>query len=114
MELEFKTQALAKHCTDEKTRRKKYGKIGGKRLGARLATLEAADSMQLIPHIPGNFHSLRADRKGSWSCNLEHPHRLIFEPANGELDAEGALILSSVTKVLITEIVDYHPRNQNH
>ncbi len=56
------------------------------------------DCSDEIKVLPGRFHELSGNRKGQWSCDLDHPFRLIFEP----------LIEKGEVNVQIIEIVDYH------
>lgn len=61
-------------------------------------------------HGVGGFHPLKADRAGSFALNLDGPYRLIFKPDHDPrpLLADGGIDESSVIRVAITEVVDYH------
>ena len=63
-----------------------------------------------LQFLPGNFHNLSADRNGQWSCSLDHPYRLVFEPAATPVptNEHGTPILTEMKIVEIIEIVDYH------
>ncbi len=88
-------------------------KLGAKRAGLfhqRLEDMAASDSFADLEHLPGRFHSLTQNRKGQWACDLDHPYRLIFEPAEEPLprDKQGNLMLTEIKIVEIIEIKDYH------
>jgi len=53
---------------------------------------------------------LKANRKGQWAIDVEHPYRLIFDPANDPLPyvKEDILDLSQITAIRLLEIEDYH------
>jgi proteic killer suppression protein len=55
-------------------------------------------------------HELRADRKGQFAVALEHPFRLVLEPAD-EPPAwkdDGGFDWNRIRKIRVLEVVDYH------
>jgi proteic killer suppression protein len=56
------------------------------------------------------LHPLKGIRKGQLSVDLDHPYRLLFEPASDpvpQLDG-GGIDPSKITAVKILEIADTH------
>jgi proteic killer suppression protein len=55
-------------------------------------------------------HELKGDRAGTLAVDLQHPYRLIFEPANDPVPskADGGLDWTAVTSVRILAVEDYH------
>jgi proteic killer suppression protein len=89
--------------------RKKCQKATG-RLKRRLDDLRAADNLHVMMTLPGNCHPLVANRKGQWAVYLEHPYRLVFEPANDPLPdlGNGRLDLEKITAVRLISVEDCH------
>lgn len=80
------------------------------KLKRRLDDIRAAENMQVLITLPGRLHALRADRKGQWAMDLEHPKRLIMEPLGDPLpyNEDGWLDLEKVTAVRVLGMEDYH------
>ncbi len=76
----------------------------------RLANLEAAKNASDLRRFPGRWHPLRADRSGQMSGDLDHPRRLIIEPADltSVQRSDGSIDWEQVTDVVIVEIADTH------
>lgn len=89
--------------------RKKCQKAKG-RLKRRLDDLRAADNLQVVMGLPGRCHPLVGNRKGHWALDLDHPYRLVLEPANDPLPdlGDGRLDLEKITAVRLLSIEDYH------
>ena len=64
----------------------------------------------LRPPFPGRCHELIGDRGGQLSLDLDHPYRLIFEPANDPIPCktDGGLEWKDVTAVEIVGVEDTH------
>ncbi len=109
MEIIFKTKKLAKILNSSKLIEKNYGN-SAKKIKQRLDDLAMVDNLQDAMNLPGRHHQLKGKRKGQFACDLEHPFRLIYEPANEPLsvDEKGLLIFSEVTVIKIIDITDYH------
>lgn len=111
MDLEFADRKLRKQCEEKKKAIRAWGDRCARKLMRRLAEIEAADSLAVLMQIPGaRCHSLKGDRAGQFAVHLEHPRRLVFEPAGdrSSIENDGVLCLERVTAVRILEVVDYH------
>jgi len=87
-----------------------WGAIQAKKLQQRLDDLKAAPVLDAMHGLPGRCHELSHDRAGQLSLDLEHPNRLIFEPANDPIPRkpDGGLEWKGITAVRIIGVVDYH------
>lgn len=76
----------------------------------RLDQIRAADTLEDLRHVPGNFHELTGDRNGEWACNLTGQMRLVFEPHNMPLPRlnNGSVDWSAIEGITVLEIIDYH------
>jgi toxin HigB-1 len=61
-------------------------------------------------HMPERYHELREDRKGQWSCDLDHPYHLIFLPQENPIpvNEDGQYVWCEILGIEILEIADYH------
>ncbi len=109
MEIFYKTKKLAKVLNSSKLIDKTYGK-SAKKLKMRLDDMAMVNNLKELMALPGRHHPLIGDRKGQFTCNLEHPFRLVYEPANEPLptDENDALIYTEISIVEIVEVTDYH------
>jgi len=109
MEILFRTKKLAKILNNDRLLSKHYGHLATK-IKIRLDDMAAADNLEVVMSLPGRHHPLKGDRKGQFACDLIHPYRLVYEPANDPLpvDETNALIYNKVTIVAIINIEDYH------
>jgi len=110
MDISFGDSKLEKYANDDKKAIKKLGVKRAKLYKVRLDDLRASDSLEDVRHLPGRFHELKGNRKGSWACDLDHPYRLIFKPQNTPIpeNEHGQYIWQEIEAVEITEIADYH------
>lgn len=111
MDILFASNKLQKECTQERNLQQKHGERRAQLLKRRLGEMTDADNLAILKLLPGaRAHALSANRKGQWAVDLDHPYRLIFEPAHEPipLNAGGGWELSQITAVRILEIVDYH------
>ncbi len=76
----------------------------------RIASLVAAPTLSAMEGVPGRCHQLRGDRTGEFAVHLWGPVRLIFVPEHNPvpLHDDGGIDRSRVTRIRITEVVDYH------
>lgn len=109
MEFFYKTKKLAKVLNSSKLIDKSYGKLA-KKLKMRLDDMAISENLEELMALPGRHHPLTGSRKGQFACDLEHPFRLVYEPANEPLptDKNDALIYKEVSIVGIIEVTDYH------
>ncbi|MDI3527424.1 MAG: toxin HigB [Tenuifilum sp.] len=109
MKIYFKTKKLAKVLNDSNSINRVYGN-SAKKIKQRLDDLAMVDNLEEAMQLPGRHHPLTGDRKGQFACDLEHPFRLIYQPANEPLpiDEKNTLIYKEITIIEIIEITDYH------
>ncbi len=110
MKITFRTNKLRKIANNPKLCIKEYGDNCAKKLWKRLTDLRDASTLEDVRNLPGRYHELKADRKGQWACDLEHPYRLIFEPLENPipLNEDGGYMWIKILSVEIIEITDYH------
>lgn len=111
MEIRFATKGLQKVCNSKKELDRTFGNKIAEKLAQRLFELKAAESLAEMSHLPPiRLHELGGKREGQLAVDLVHPKRLIFKPDHDPLPkkTDGGLDKTRVTRVLITEIVDYH------
>jgi len=106
----FRTDRLAKQCSDLRALKRLYGEQQARRIRQRLDDLRAAAALSNFRELPGRCHELKGDRKGQLALNLVGGDRLVFEPAENPppVKPDGGLDWSAVTSVLIIGIEDYH------
>lgn len=111
MDILFGSRKLEKTCTSGVDAVKVYGPQGARVLRRRLDDIRAASTLAILGKLPqARCHELVGDRKGQLAVDLNHPYRLIFEPANHPLpvNLHGGLDWERVTAITIIEVVDYH------
>ena len=110
MDIQFRTTKLQKRCNSLKEAQKVWGETCGKLVMRRLDEMLAADNLHVLRKVHRRCHALTGNREGQWSVDLEHPRRLVFEPANDPLPLceDGSLDLQNVTIVRILEVGDTH------
>lgn len=77
---------------------KKWGANLAKKLKLRLHDLDAAESMEDLPHMTGRWEQLTADLAGLWSGRLTGNWRVIVRPGDDEATVE------------VVDVTDYHRR----
>ncbi len=110
MEITFKDRTIRKCANQDRYASKVLGTKRSKLLKTRLDDLSAATTLEDVRHLPGRYHELTSNRKGQWSCDLDHPYRLIFEPHEDPIptNEDGQYLWIEILGVEIIEIVDYH------
>jgi proteic killer suppression protein len=81
MDITFANRKLEKYGNSFSLAQKKLGNDRATKYHQRLGDIRDADSFADLEFLPGKFHALTANRSGQWSCSLDHPYRLILEPA---------------------------------
>jgi proteic killer suppression protein len=106
----FNDKKLEKLANNDRAAKADLGKIRANKFKQRLTDLLDATILEDVRYLPGNFHELKADRKGTWACDLDQPYRLIFRPHENPIpiDSSGRYIWSAITGIEIIEIVNYH------
>ena len=111
MRIFFKTRKLQKICSEGAVGRKHLGAKGSLKLQQRMMELSAAQNLAEISRLPpARCHELTGNRTGQLSVDLEHPHRLLFIPANNPLPQRksGGMNWQGITEIEIIEIADTH------
>lgn len=110
MNLTFGSNKLEKLANDYRKCQKEFGQIRARLYNKRLSDLHNADTLEDVKNLPGRYHELTGDRKGQWACDLDQPHRLVFEPHENPIptDNSGKYIWLEIKGVEILEITDYH------
>ena len=82
-----------------------------KLLRRRLDEFRAAENLEIMRSLPQvRCHELKGNREGTLSVDLDHPYRLIFEPASTPIPrkSDGGLDWTKVTAIRVLTIEDYH------
>lgn len=110
MKITFADKKLAKLANDDRKMLNALGNPRAKILRRRLTQLQDATTLEEVRNLPGNYHELRNDRKGQWSCDLDQPYRLIFTPHENPIptNADGQYIWLEITGVEVIAIINYH------
>jgi len=110
MDITFDDNKLKKYANDDKRAIRKLGAIQAGLYKERLDDLRAADTLDDVRYLPGNFHELVGTRKGQWACSLDGQNRLIFKPHENPIpeNESGQYIWLEILGVEVVEIVDYH------
>jgi toxin HigB-1 len=112
MEIEYQNTKIQKVCTQEKVGDKKLGKQRAELVRRRLTQLRASENLAAYAELPGagRPHELKADRKGQFAIDLDHPYRLIFVPATPDQvrKPDGGFDWTKIVIIEIAEITDYH------
>lgn len=110
MNLTFDKKKLQQYANNDRLALKDLGKIRAALYKERLDDIRAATTLEDTRYLPGNFHELKANRKGQWACDLDHPYRLVFEPHENPIptNENGQYIWIDIKGVEILEIVNYH------
>ncbi len=112
IDISWSDRKLQKSCSSDKDGKRTFGADQWKVLKRRIVSLEVAPTLADMQSVPGRFHELSADRAGQFSLDLRGSYRLIFEPDHEPVplvDA-GGIDRTLVTKIVITEVADYHGR----
>lgn len=110
MDIVFATAQFRKECNSYKLLVRRHGQRRANKIKKRLDDLRAANTLEDMVNLPGRCHELTGNRSGELSLDLDHPHRLIFEPANNPIPrkADGGLDWTQVTAVRIKGVEDTH------
>ena len=114
MEIYVHDNRLRRAIQDAASCRRRYGADMAKKLTLRLTALRAAESLADFwppKSGPERCHELKGDRSGTFSVDLKHPYRLLFEPsaATPPTDSSDAQQRwQSITSIDILAIEDTH------
>jgi len=102
---------LAKYCNSLKAAQKQWGTICGKLVMKRLDDIRDSDNLMVLQKVPqARCHPLKGDMAGFWSLDVEHPYRLLIEPADEKLPMtpDGRLDAEAITAVRVIGVRDTH------
>jgi len=111
MDIGFQSKKFEKICNTQKLLLKEFGEEQSEKIRRRLDELRATDNLQDISHLPPpRCHELSGNRKGTFSVDLRHPYRLLFEPAETPipLKEDGGIDLEQVHAITILGVEDTH------
>lgn len=110
MNIIFQDKKLLSLVNDDRTLQKEKGKKQADKIRQRLAQLQAAETLEDLRHVAGNYHELTGNRKGQWACDLDQPYRLIFVPQENPvpMNKSGQYLWVEIRGVEIVEITNYH------
>ncbi|MEH2090488.1 type II toxin-antitoxin system RelE/ParE family toxin [Nostoc sp.] len=111
MDIVFENSKFEQECNNQRLLVKNQGADRAKRIRLRLDHLRYyANVLEDMRNLPGRCHELLYDRAGQLSLDLDHPYRLIFEPANEPIPTklDGGIDWSQVTAVRIIGVENTH------
>jgi len=115
MKIEVKDKKLKAALEDEALCQRRYGADMAKKIGVRVASLAAAQSLHVFwPPFsrPERCHELQGDRKGTFSMDLVHPFRLLFKglaiPQLSPKETDEQARWKSIDAIEIVGIEDTH------
>jgi proteic killer suppression protein len=113
IKISWSDRKLEKACTRGAAGQRRWGANHWALLKRRIASLEAASTLQEMAGVPGRMHGLHGDRRGQFALCLWGSYRLVFAPDHNPIPTlpDGVGIdQAQVTDIRIIEIVDYHGR----
>ena len=114
MDIYIANNKLHAALQDEDSCRRRYGAEMTKKIMLRLDALQAAASLADFwpPRSgPEQCHELQGDRAGTFSVDLKHPYRLLFEPSTATAPtdfSDAQQRWTSITSINILSIEDTH------
>jgi len=110
VKISFGDKKLEKLANNYRKCQKEFGQPRARLYNKRLLDLLNAQTLEDVRNLPGHYHELKDDRKGQWSCDLDQPYRLVFEPLEKPIptNKSGKYIWFEIKGVEIIEITDYH------
>jgi proteic killer suppression protein len=101
---------LEKSCSSESAGARRWGTDHWSLMKRRLATLRATPTLKDMDQAPGNCHALSANRAGQFAVHLWGQYRFVFLPNHDPVPRtdDGSIELTDITRITITEVVDYH------
>jgi len=106
----FADKKLAKLANDDRKLDREYGKVRADKIRTRLSQLHGATTLEDVRNLAGNYHELKANRKGQWACDLDQPYRLVFIPHEKPIpvNKSGQYLWIEIKGVEIIEVSNYH------
>ncbi len=112
MEVNFLDKKLEKLVSNHTKLVRDHGTTVAKAVPKKIRDLKSARNLaDYLLNYPGKSKELKDDRKGQFSVRLDDKVRLVFAPDEQETPRkpDGGLDWHRITKIVITEIVNYHP-----
>jgi plasmid maintenance system killer protein len=110
MEIEFGSKKLRKQFSNASEIKMAFG-TRAKFVSQRKDEIESSPTLTVLMQIPAaDCHQLAGKRNGQWAVKISGNFRIIFKIADDPLPMKNPTEIdpSSVTKICIIEIVDYH------
>ena len=112
MKIHFRNRKTEKQFDDARLYRV-HGPKRAERIRARLYAIYKAENLSAFwpPKTgPERCHELTKNLKGKFSMDLDHPYRLIFEPAHDPVPRldDGGIDWQAVTEIIIIGVEDTH------
>ena len=106
----FADKRLERLVNEDRRMIRELGMLRATLLRRRLSQLEDATSLEDVRNVAGNYHELKHNRKGQWSCDLDQPYRLIFAPIEKPIpiNESGQYVWMKIKGIEIIEIINYH------
>jgi plasmid maintenance system killer protein len=105
VDISFQSRKMAKEFNAQAQLVRRYGPRRAKLIRRRLDELRAAETLEVMSTIPrARCHELHQNLAGKLAVDLDHPYRLIFEPAHDPIprkDDDGGLDWKRVTAIRI-------------
>jgi plasmid maintenance system killer protein len=110
LDITFNSDKFRKECNCQESLVKRHGSRRAKKIRRRLDDLQAANVLEDMRSLPGRCHELKGTQSGQLSLDLDHPYRLVFEPANDPIPrkVDGGLDWTRITAVMILDVEDTH------
>ena len=108
MDIEFGNSRLKKLCEDRRIATRKLGADSARRLGTRMAEIQAASNVGEL--FAGKPHPLSGDREGEFAVSLAGGDRWVFVPNDNppKVTDTGHVNWQEVSSVRIIFAGDYH------
>lgn len=110
MDISFASEKFADEVNEYRLLVRRQGERRAKLIRRRLDELRAAQTLEDMRLLPApRCHELRGDRGGQLTVDLDHPYRLLFEPAApAPRKTDGGLDWRGVVAVVVIGVVDTH------
>lgn len=110
LNIEFEDLKFEKQCNNHRLLVRKQGQVRANKIRQRLDDLHAARNLEDMRTLPGRCHELHGEQSGQMSLDLDHPYRLIFEPAYNPVPVkqDGGLDWPNIDSVRVIGVEDTH------
>lgn len=114
MQVYISNKKMKRSIEDDGERKRRFGPEMAKKIQLRVGALVAAESLAVFwpPNSgPERCHELKGDMAGTFSMDLKHPYRLLFQPVDmpeGLEAGEGKQRWQAINAVEIVGIEDTH------